>query len=128
VLSVEEMVHLKEMVGLWPEYPRTLVKLAREHNLVIPGMMLPGPREMWDRFRTASMNDEAVPAVPQEKLLELAEELSPQERLALQLSPAEPRKSRERLQEEWKRRHPREWQQMIQVERQKQLQKLHLTH
>src|SRR5262249_11330599 len=62
-LTVEETVKLKGVEGQWPEYPRMLVMLARDHNLVIPGMMLPGPRELWDRFRTTGKADDPMSKV-----------------------------------------------------------------
>jgi hypothetical protein len=37
--------------GKWPEYPRLLLELAHRHNLHVPGMSLPGPRELWDAAR-----------------------------------------------------------------------------
>lgn len=42
---------LKKAEGSWPEYPKMLVELAKQINEPIPGWTLPGPRQMWDRFR-----------------------------------------------------------------------------
>jgi hypothetical protein len=39
---------LRKLEGRWPEYPRLLLELARKHNLHLPGMSLPGPREWWE--------------------------------------------------------------------------------
>jgi hypothetical protein len=39
---------LRKLEGKWPEYPRLLLRLAREHGLSIPGLMLPGPQEIWE--------------------------------------------------------------------------------
>ncbi|MDW8266933.1 MAG: hypothetical protein RMJ52_16555, partial [Gemmataceae bacterium] len=50
-LSREERDRLQEAEGKWPEYPQTLVELARKHRLSIPGMSLPGPADVWDRYR-----------------------------------------------------------------------------
>jgi hypothetical protein len=33
--------------GTWPDFPRTLVKVANEAKIVIPGWMLPGTHEEW---------------------------------------------------------------------------------
>ena len=40
----------------WPEYPLTLLELARKHNLSIPELMLPGPPQEWERFRPLRPN------------------------------------------------------------------------
>jgi hypothetical protein len=42
---------LRKLEGLWPEYPLRLHELARRHQLVIPGMSLPGPRQLWESAR-----------------------------------------------------------------------------
>jgi hypothetical protein len=39
---------LHKFEGRWPEYPRLLGDLARKHNLNLPGMTLPGPRDWWE--------------------------------------------------------------------------------
>jgi hypothetical protein len=41
VLKPGEKKRLTDAEGKWPEYPRVLVALATDHQLVIPGMMLP---------------------------------------------------------------------------------------
>ena len=41
---------LKRSEGKWPEYPRELIRLARAHDLSVPGAMLPGPPKGWDRL------------------------------------------------------------------------------
>lgn len=40
-LSSDEAKELKNAEGKWPEYPRTLFKLGRQHLLFVPGMMMP---------------------------------------------------------------------------------------
>jgi hypothetical protein len=129
VLTPEERSRYDAAKGLWPEFPRLVLFLAREHNLAgPPGMALPGPREQWDRFRTrpavsAVLLDGAGPEVPVQTLQQFFDELTPGERADLRLSPMDPA-MRERLVEEWKKRHPREWQQLLQADRQKRLRKL----
>ncbi len=44
-MAVQE---LKAVEGRWPEYPREMLKLSRQHNLSVPGMMLPGSPRQWD--------------------------------------------------------------------------------
>lgn len=44
---------LRKAEGSWPEYPKMIVDLARQINEPIPNWTLPGPRQMWDRFRLA---------------------------------------------------------------------------
>jgi hypothetical protein len=46
-----DMARLVKTEGKWPEYPRLLLELARKHHLHVPGMTLPGPRELWDGVR-----------------------------------------------------------------------------
>jgi hypothetical protein len=41
VLTDAEKKRLSDTEGKWPEYPRLLVRLATEHQLVVPGMMMP---------------------------------------------------------------------------------------
>ena len=44
----DEWNRLRGLEGKWPEYPREVVRLARQHNLSAPGMMLPGPPRRWE--------------------------------------------------------------------------------
>jgi hypothetical protein len=48
LLGISELKRLQEKEGKWPEYSREIIQLAREHNLSIPGVMLPGPPKSWD--------------------------------------------------------------------------------
>jgi hypothetical protein len=50
-LTADEKRQLADAEGQWPDYPKLLHKLADAHNLVIPGLSLPGPRELWDAAR-----------------------------------------------------------------------------
>jgi hypothetical protein len=52
-LSPHERQRLADAEGKWPEYPKLLLELARKRAMVIPGMTLPGPRELWEAARTA---------------------------------------------------------------------------
>jgi hypothetical protein len=49
-LNADERKRLQEREGKWPDYPREIIQLARDHNLSIPGIMLPGSPKMWDTF------------------------------------------------------------------------------
>ena len=42
---------MKKAEGSWPDYPKAIMETARKHNLDIPGWTLPGPPEMWAKFR-----------------------------------------------------------------------------
>jgi hypothetical protein len=46
-----EQKALNDAEGKWPEYPRMIIDLARKHKLSVPGWTLPGPSQVWDRFR-----------------------------------------------------------------------------
>jgi hypothetical protein len=86
----------------WPAYPKLLHELAKQYHLVIPGMSLPGPRELWESARAA-----ALPDVPERELQAFAAELTAEERERLNLSPADPALY-DRLRQEYFRRHPHE--------------------
>jgi hypothetical protein len=94
--------NLRRMDGRWPEYPKRLLALAWQKRLVIPGMSLPGPRELWDAARAA------LPEVPGHLLYQFAlTELSEEDRAELELSAADPAGSRERLKKAYfKRKRP----------------------
>jgi len=99
-LSEQEQTDLKKEEGMWPEYPRMLLQLSRQHKLEIPGMKLPGPREFWDNLRAA------LPDVPDKMLSDFAlTELSPRELAEMQLSVTDP-SSRDRLTKEFFKRKP----------------------
>ncbi|MDB5307620.1 MAG: hypothetical protein JWO38_1822 [Gemmataceae bacterium] len=40
---------LKDAEGKWPDYPRELARLARAHDMSVPGVMPPGPPSMWEK-------------------------------------------------------------------------------
>jgi hypothetical protein len=40
---------LRAIEGQWPAYPRELIKLAKAHDLSVPGAMPPGPPSQWER-------------------------------------------------------------------------------
>ncbi|MSR31877.1 MAG: hypothetical protein EXR99_10270 [Gemmataceae bacterium] len=46
-LTTQEKSRLQAAEGKWPDYPQLLVEFARVHMIVIPGISLPGPRELW---------------------------------------------------------------------------------
>ena len=50
-LTEEDKTKLRDAEGRWPEYPLLLLKLARRHNLIVPGMSLPGPPDLWNHAR-----------------------------------------------------------------------------
>jgi hypothetical protein len=119
-LTPEEKKQLGEAEGEWPRYPRMVLELARRHQLRVPGMGLPGARQDWDKYRPRNRaQSEPGPAVPERWLREFAlTELTKEDRARLNLSISDP-ESRERLRQEWIRRHPKEWQRLLQVENRK---------
>jgi hypothetical protein len=44
-----EWAELHRLEGKWPDYPRELVRLAKVHDLEIPGVTLPGPPSRWEQ-------------------------------------------------------------------------------
>jgi hypothetical protein len=58
-LGAVQKDNLGRLEGRWPEYPLALVRMARERQLLIPGLNLPpGPPEVWENSRLA------LPEVP----------------------------------------------------------------
>jgi hypothetical protein len=49
-LSPAEEKTLAGLEGKWPDYPRELIRLARVHDVSIPGVMLPGSPKKWDEL------------------------------------------------------------------------------
>jgi hypothetical protein len=61
-LDEEDRIRLKNAETHWPAYPRLIVELARKHNLPVPlEKPLPGPFELYDRYRFRSVTPEPVP-------------------------------------------------------------------
>lgn len=54
-----EWAGLVDKEGKWPEYPQELLRLARAHDLSVPGAMPPGPPSQWER--TYSLPARPVP-------------------------------------------------------------------
>jgi hypothetical protein len=50
-LTDKEKEEFQAAEGRWPEYPKALLDLAKKHNLEVPLMRLPGPRELWERAK-----------------------------------------------------------------------------
>lgn len=50
--SPADVAKLKEAEGKWPDYPRAVMELSRQAKLVVPGWMLPGRSDVWERFKT----------------------------------------------------------------------------
>ena len=48
-VSPAEWQGLKDAEGKWPEYPAALMRLARAHDLSVPGAMPPGPPGLWEK-------------------------------------------------------------------------------
>lgn len=110
-LTIEEKEQLRKADGNWPKYPQTLLELSRKHGLQMPGLTLPGPRELWDRAKAA------LPEVPERTLYHfLTNELTKEDRDRLRFSPGDPA-ARERLKQEFFKRHPRELRRLQQLDR-----------
>jgi len=48
-LNEAEISALKTLEGTWPNYPRELVRLAKVHDVSLPGVMPPGPPNLWEK-------------------------------------------------------------------------------
>jgi hypothetical protein len=84
-LGADDVALLNKAEGNWPRYPRLLLQMARKHGLQMPGMRLPGPADMWSRYRTTpTVRVEPMPEVPDHTLLEFAHsDLKPEEQASL---------------------------------------------
>ena len=40
---------LAKLEGRWPDYPREIIRLAKAHDLGVPGATPPGPPSMWEK-------------------------------------------------------------------------------
>src|SRR5439155_11161420 len=81
-LQLEE---LRRLEGTWPEYPQRLHQLARQNRFAIPGLSLPGPRDLWDDARAH------LPDVPDQILHRFAlTQLSSEERRRMGISLSDP--------------------------------------
>ena len=68
-LTDMEKDELKNAESKWPEYPEKLLKLARDHNLDIPMMRLPGAVELREKLRSVAELPE-LPELPDGTLRE----------------------------------------------------------
>ena len=112
---VERGGHLERVVaeaeGRWPEYPLALLEIGRKNNLLVPGMSLPGPRELWDNARTA------LPDVPARVLFAFGQsELSPEAKANL-LQVGDEAEQREILKQEYFKKYPHELQRLRRLDR-----------
>lgn len=82
-LTTEEQRRLVGAEGQWPRYPRLLLELARQKNLEVPGMSLPGPRGWWDKYRTSAIPElDTPPGFPERWFKQFAlQELARREHL-----------------------------------------------
>jgi hypothetical protein len=101
-LTESDKRELKEAEGKWPQFPQALLRLAKKYKLALPGMVLPGPRDLWERARTA------LPELPDRTLFHFVmNEMSTEERKGLQLQQGDPA-ARERAKKAYFKKHPRE--------------------
>ncbi len=101
ILKPEEKETLHKAEGKWPAYPRAVQHLASAHSLPVPGMGLPGPRDIWQSFRRKSATkQDFLPELTDRVMLDFANrELTQEERAALpSMSLSDPQ-----TREEWKR-------------------------
>ncbi len=49
-LNTTEKERLKGLEGKWPDYPKEMLRLAREKNLSVPEVTLPGEPDLWKRY------------------------------------------------------------------------------
>ncbi len=116
-LTADEQKRLAAAEGHWPDYPRALLELSRQHSLQMPGASLPGPQAVWDAARNA------LPELPDRVLRDFAlYDLTAEERAELRLTPADPQ-GRERLRQEYFKRYPDELQRLRQLDLRKYLKK-----
>jgi hypothetical protein len=119
VLVKDELERLKSAEGLWPLYPKTVWELAHKHHLDIPGASLPGPPGYWDSYRDHSGTADERSFVSDLVLRVFLEtELIDAERAELGVALSDP-VVRERVQQEFIKRHPEDWQKIVEADKQK---------
>jgi hypothetical protein len=63
-LNAFQKENLSRLEERWPEYPMALVRMARERQLLIPGLNLPpGPPEVWENSRLALWDEPDRPVI-----------------------------------------------------------------
>lgn len=100
-LTVEDQTKLRDAEGRWPEYPLLLLKLARKHDLIVPGMSLPGPVGLWNHARNALPN---VPTVTLEEFY--STEFNDADRARFNRAADDPDEQLEILKEAYFKKHP----------------------
>ncbi len=48
-LDAKDRDEWRKLEGTWPDHPRRMIELAKKHDLVVPGVMLPGPPSLWQK-------------------------------------------------------------------------------
>ena len=102
-----------------------LLQLARKHGLQVPGMALPGPRELWNPYRvTPTAKAESLPEVPVHTLLEFARtDLNTEEQAILPTLWFSDPASRMKVNEMYLERNPKVLQQLRKADQQAQQRK-----
>jgi hypothetical protein len=59
--TIAEWQGLRDREGKWPDYPAELLRLARAHDLSVPGAMPPGPPSRWEQTYSLSPRPPAKP-------------------------------------------------------------------
>ncbi|HBI45145.1 MAG TPA: hypothetical protein DDY78_20150 [Planctomycetales bacterium] len=102
-LTADEKAKLRGAEGRWPDYPQRLLELAHKHNLIVPGMTLPGPRELWNNARAA------LPDVVRIKLEDFARtEWTDEDRAKFQRAGDDPDEQLEMLKDAYFKKYPDE--------------------
>lgn len=101
-LTASEKQRLSRAEGKWPEYPRILHELARQHKLSIPDLSPPGEPSLWNSVRSFQMR--RLPDPPADRLRIFAMEFN-RERSGVPLSPDDP-VSREYLKRKFFEKYP----------------------
>jgi hypothetical protein len=111
-LTADEKAKLHGAEGRWPDYPQRLLELAHKHNLIVPGMSLPGPRELWNNARTA------LPDVARIKLEDFARtEMTAEDRANLKRAGDDPDEQLEMLKDAYFKKYPDELKRLRRLDR-----------
>jgi hypothetical protein len=109
-LSADEKTKLRGAEGRWPDFPLRLLELAHKNNLIVPGMSLPGPRELWNRA--------ALPEVARIKLDEFAKnELTAEDRANLRRASDDADEKLEILKDAYFKKYPDELNKLRRLDR-----------
>jgi hypothetical protein len=86
-------IQLAKSEGLWPDYPQALLRMTRAARMIVPGMSVPWPGELYDHVARAPS-----PEVSDRQLYQwVRDELTPETHQEMALDEKDPMGNREKI-------------------------------